>query len=325
MSMIPLQAENARKEINGNGINCDDWGKTCNRNGRRLVMKAKFVICTLMTVMIIATVFSCWAESYEVPELETLSPGQTVRLKESRDEGFRVMAYYGPGKTYMEAGGYKPYKQNKITAYFNEGGWVLIHLRYQTAKERYVYIADNAFESLSGVPRIDEMQYYLGKTVSETAVRLGPSFDFISADNVKSIPAGTNVKVFFQKNGFAYAEFRSGKGNVRMWIPLTSIQIYDSGTYEPVERQKVPVNDSNSKNEQESNKSHCPNHPDAEERWEWGGYTFKYTDSKYHDYYFLSKYTCEICGYQTSEWEKGYREEHSFIDGICEGCGYVRK
>lgn len=208
-------------------------------------MKMKKLISVLFAVILLLAVVPCgMAESLEVPELDSVYPGQEVRLNGKSDEAQRVFAYYGPGEEFGSAHGYKPYKQLGITAYCNEGGWVLIHLKYRTAKERYLYMPDTAFTSLGGVTIAGEVQYYDGVTVCNAPVRLGPSDEFISEDNLTSIPENTAIRVFFQENGYMFAEFRAGSGNVRMWIPDYAVAISGTGSYTPAQRVRItPANE----------------------------------------------------------------------------------
>lgn len=195
----------------------------------------------LILVMMLMVCPGMAEEDPEVPELDELYEAQTVRMRGMTDDS-RLYAHYGPGAEYLSAGGYQPYKQGKIMAYFNEGGWVLIDLKYQTAKERYVYMPDSAFGSVDDVSGVIEMQYYEGKTLRETSLRLGPSEDFIAEDGYKSLPEDTDLRVFFRKNGFVYAEFTTGSAPVRMWMPAADVEILGRGTYTPEGRERVPLN-----------------------------------------------------------------------------------
>ena len=116
---------------------------------------------------------------------------------------------------------------------------MLIHLKYKTAKERYLYMPDTAFTSLGSVSDVTEMQYYDGVTICEAPVRLGPSDEFISEANLTSIPDNTAVRVFFQKNGYMFAEFRDGSAPVRMWIPDDAVAISGTGSYTPAQRTRI--------------------------------------------------------------------------------------
>lgn len=209
-------------------------------------MGFKRLICAFLGMMMLMFSVPCFAAaegSAEVPELDTLYPAQKVRLRLLGDENKRVFGYYGPGKDYYSANGYKPYKQGRILAYFNEGGWVLVDMQYQSGKERYMYLADSAFEPVKDIPSILEMQYFEGETINATEPRLGPSVDFILADGIKSIPSGTALKVFFRKDGYYYSEFQAGETPARLWIPVSDIRILGTGTYVPDERERIRIQD----------------------------------------------------------------------------------
>ncbi len=208
-----------------------EGGKTCVK--KRLIGMILVMVLAFMVVHALA-------DEYTVPELDELYPGQTVRLVGKSNEQ-RVFAYYGPGANYYSGHGYKPYKQKTITAYFNEGGWVLIHLQYQTAKERYLYMPDTAFTSLDGVSKVYEMSYFNAVTTDVAPLRLGPADDFVSENELKDIPAGTELKVFFQKNGYVFGEFLNEETPVRMWMPASAVKIMGKGAYTPAERKRIPV------------------------------------------------------------------------------------
>ena len=138
--------------------------------------------------------------------------------------GYRVYAYAGPGKSYVSVGGYKPDSQRKITVYFEENGFVLSDVLYRTAEERFVYLPKYSFDSIADIPAVSDLPFYQGVTTADLVPSWGPDSRFNAVQSL-SAEKGTDVKIFFQENGFVYAEYRCGKGTVRMWLPADGIEI----------------------------------------------------------------------------------------------------
>ena len=159
-----------------------------------------------------------------VPTLSDISSGSEAHLRELNDKEQRVPYYIGPGKTYVLAGGYLPAKQVKITAYYEENGWVLADVQYKTIEERMVYLSRNSFDSIGSIPAVNDLGYYEGTTTSNITPSWGPDNSFNSVKSLM-IDKGTSVKIFFQENGFVYAEYKCSMGNVRMWLPANNIEI----------------------------------------------------------------------------------------------------
>lgn len=159
-----------------------------------------------------------------VPVLSETYPGSDAHLRKSNDDGYRVYSYVGPGKAFVPSGGYKPYKQRKITVYFEEDGFVLADVLYQTAEERVVYLPKYGFDSIGNIPVVSNLEYYNGITTASITPSWGPDNRFNSVSSL-AVDKGVTVKVFFQENGFVYAEYVCGKGTVRMWLPADNVDI----------------------------------------------------------------------------------------------------
>ena len=95
------------------------------------------------------------------------------------------------------------------------------------AEERYVFFHRNFFDDKGNVPQITNLPYYTGKTTSAVDPRWGPSNGFnVVKDYTAS--AGTSLRIFFQENGFVYAEYSCSKGLVRMWLPADKVSCSDA-------------------------------------------------------------------------------------------------
>lgn len=267
----------------------------------------------------------------DIPSLDSLYGKKEVRLKTLTNKEQRVLAYYGPSKNHVSAGGYKPDKQVKVEAYFNEAGWVFIDLKYKTAQERYLFVGDNAFDSLAGVTNVSEMAYFEGITVRDTNPRLGPSTEFFFADELKNLSAGNAIKMFFQKNGFVYAEFMKGAKPVRLWIPLSDVTVTGSGNYQSVEREKVRSRSVKSFTDDCGNlitateyTEKCPNCSGIVDVFYVEG-AYAVIDEKMH---FTGPYSGERC--RSCDWKSftggdiGTQSEHEFVNGVCRFCGYEK-
>ena len=162
-----------------------------------------------------------------VPVLSEVYPGLGAHLRKSGDEGFRVYSYTGPGKTFVPSGGYKPNKQRKITVYFEEDGWVLADVQYQTSEERVVSLPKYSFDPIGNIPTVSSLEYYTGTTTASITPSWGPDNRFNSVSSLV-VDKGTELKVFLQENGFVYAEYVCTKGTVRMWLPANNVEVKDA-------------------------------------------------------------------------------------------------
>ena len=186
------------------------------------------------------------------PEL-TL-PNETVKLRSLGDSERRHQAYYGPAKTYPDAGAYKPAKATKVIALFSDGEYVLVDMNYQTAGRCCLYFRYSAVEGSHAEAMPDKT--YPAKTKTMLIPMLGPGTEYLPlvqttpskyenwsfADlagkfggsleiyealkpqkNKVYLEPETEVSVFFETNGWAFAEFQCAIGLVRAWLPADSL------------------------------------------------------------------------------------------------------
>lgn len=171
----------------------------------------------------------------------------------------RHQSYYGPGKQYAQAGAYKPYKVRTSSALFQEGDYVLVDFDYQTAGKHCVYFKASTLEnkpyleqvSLTGYPAVTntmlipmcgpgtDYEYVTQRKQSKYATYDVATLIGLFGDTwvifqaiVKSykddkfcvyLESGTNVSVFFESNGWVFAEFTCEAGLVRAWLPASSV------------------------------------------------------------------------------------------------------
>lgn len=136
-------------------------------------------------------------------------------------ESERVQSRCGPAKTYHGAGAYKTYKMTSTEALFIEGSYVLVDLDYTTVGKRIVYFPTSAFYSMRNVPSVS-LQSVAAYTTSALTPTFGPGYDYDTFDEA-AIASGTSLRVFFEENGWVFAEFDCDLGVVRAWIPVEQV------------------------------------------------------------------------------------------------------
>lgn len=170
-------------------------------------------------------------------------------LKFLQDEDDRYQSYFGPSKSYPEAGAYKPHKVNKLTELFREGDFVLVDMDYQTAGKRCVYFKASALNN-GGSVESETLTTYPAVTTALLIPKCGPGMEYENVEQKKEskyadwsledlfdvLGAGvldaiqptrnsvylepeTNLDVFFETDGWIFAEFTCEMGLVRAWIP----------------------------------------------------------------------------------------------------------
>ena len=133
----------------------------------------------------------------------------------------------------QRAGGYKPYKVVSATVLFREGDYVLVDLDYKTVGRRCLYFKYSAITSAAA----DQVSLIAYPAVTTSAVqpKFGPGYEYDSVvkknqsngstmqENVV-IGSGTQLSVFFEMNGWVFAEFGSILGTIRAWLPANTVQ-----------------------------------------------------------------------------------------------------
>ena len=166
------------------------------------------------------------AKPVTVPVLSEVYPGIVARMGTIGDT-YYLYSYLGPGKTFVGSGSYQSDKLKEIIVYFEEDGYVLADVQYQTVDERYVWLPAGHFGYTKGIPSVSKLKYYTGTTTADIKPNWGPAGKYRQYNNL-AINKGTEIKIFFQENGFVYAEYSSGKGKARMWLPANKIKINDA-------------------------------------------------------------------------------------------------
>jgi len=139
-------------------------------------------------------------------------------------------AYYGPNsRQYAKAGAYKAASVTNALALFREGDYALVDLYYPATGKACVYFPVKELTNRN-IPE-EYLTSYSAKTTSEVEVMEGPGYDYHAADvpylsNTKRLrlARGTWIDVFFEMDGWVFAEFSCEAGMVRAWLPEYQVE-----------------------------------------------------------------------------------------------------
>ena len=150
-------------------------------------------------------------------------PGAMASLRKFSGNDQRHQSYAGPGSDYSTAGAYKSRKVQGVEAFFEENGYVFVHLSYETVADRYLYFRKNLFSNLPSVPSISEWTYKKGTTISSITPSWGPGSGYTTE---KEFVARKNLRInaLFKQNDYVYAEYECARGTVRRWLPEDMIE-----------------------------------------------------------------------------------------------------
>lgn len=161
--------------------------------------------------------------------------GASTDLRPVPEEEMRRQAFFGPSSDYPGAGGYQPYKVLSAYALFREGGFVLVDLDYLTVGKRCVYFKSSYLtnDSVDAVT----LTGYAAKTTAEIQPMYGPgsTYDLVTkatknkeTGRIKTekvlVRKGAEVTVFFETDGWVFAEFSCNLGTIRAWLPAEQVQ-----------------------------------------------------------------------------------------------------
>ena len=154
---------------------------------------------------------------------------RSARISPESDRTVRYQSYAGPGRNYATSGAFLPYKVQSLEVYFEENSFVLVHLRYQTVEDRWLYFPRwNVVGKPSDLPVIGSHQTVEAVTRQRIIPRWGPGSNY-SQESEFPAEAGIRVQVLFTQNGYAYGEYSCPKGLVRMWLPIEQLDAGSEG------------------------------------------------------------------------------------------------
>ncbi len=137
-------------------------------------------------------------------------------------ESYRAQAHSGPSRNYSEVGAYKPYKISRADGLFIEGSYVLVDMNYTTVGVRRVYFTRGTFHSTGSVPEVS-LTGYPAVTTNSVLPRFGPGGLYDPFEDA-SVGPNTELTVFFEENGYVFAEFEAGFQLVRAWINANDVK-----------------------------------------------------------------------------------------------------
>jgi len=134
-------------------------------------------------------------------------------------EAYRVIVHSGPSwSEYTEGDGYKPYKIARADGLFIENdSYILVDMWYTTEGVRREYFTRSAFHSTGGVPEVS-FTGYAAVTTEQVVPRYGPGIKYDKHDNI-TLAANTELTVYFEEDGYVFADFKIGVQLMRAWIP----------------------------------------------------------------------------------------------------------
>ena len=185
----------------------------------------KKMICLMLALTCLFSMISmAFADGSSWPAISLTGYG--TALKPSKDESRRYQSTFGPGK-YPGAGAYKPCKVTSATALFREGDFVLVDLDYKTVGRRCLYFKSSALSN----PNVEQVTLTPTTAVLTADVQptFGPGYQYdgIDHDNKRIVlRQGTMVNVFFEADGWVFAEFGCQLGTIRGWIPMNMVSAY---------------------------------------------------------------------------------------------------
>ena len=124
-------------------------------------------------------------------------------------------------RNYAESGAYKPYKTSRIDGLFIEGGYIFVEISYPSVGLRRLYFSTGKLKGTGSVPSIT-LDGYPAVTTASVSARYGPGGQYDPYDNA-SVGANTSLTVFFEENGYVFAEYEAGFQLVRAWINANSV------------------------------------------------------------------------------------------------------
>ena len=143
----------------------------------------------------------------------------------------RIQSRLGPSKDYCGGGAYKPYKTTSLYALFSENGYVFVDMDYSTVWHRRLYFPISKVYNLESSMQSKQWRGYAATTTVDITPSFGPGFDYDLFDSAP-LAAGNHVTVFFEENGYVFAEFNTTVSDtkstreetIRCYLPADKVQ-----------------------------------------------------------------------------------------------------
>jgi len=141
-------------------------------------------------------------------------PRYSITVKDKGTD--RLYSYNGPSQAYTEAGSFQSNAFTRAEGLWIDGDYLYVDMYYRGVGTLRTYFRTYNFRNLADVPQADFTEYP-AVTTAETQALYGPSSSYLIIDNAL-LPSGTELSVYLEENGYAFAEFESADGLTRGWI-----------------------------------------------------------------------------------------------------------
>ena len=177
---------------------------------------------------VLATATPTETPAQTIAALQTLAPEPTpgpvpwptYTLKSYRlqiaDATSNKQSYSGPSKNYSEAGSFVPVNMSRTDGLFKEDRYILVDMNYSTIGLRRVYFRCGIFRSTYDVPEAT-LTGYPALTTEPVTAWYGPGTKYNEFPEA-SLGANAPVTVFFEEDGYVFAEYQTAFKLVRAWI-----------------------------------------------------------------------------------------------------------
>ena len=151
----------------------------------------------------------------------SIALGGTRTEPSKKDPEYRIQAFHGPNKSYSGAGAYKIKKIVALKVLFSEGGFVYVDVQYKTVGRRCVYFQKGELK----VKDAQELNLtpHPATTTGSVEPQLGPGYGY-AAFTEGALAGGTSISVFFETDGWVFAEFNCSVGKARGWLPESQVR-----------------------------------------------------------------------------------------------------
>ena len=107
-----------------------------------------------------------------------------------------------------------------------EGDYVLVDMSYRTVGRRILYFKDSSLTNAS-VEYVN-LRAYPAVTTETVRPMFGPGYIYDAVEdhsgNSVTLGARNRVNVFFEAEGWVFAEFSCSLGTIRAWLPAYQVQ-----------------------------------------------------------------------------------------------------
>lgn len=164
-----------------------------------------------------------------IPSLSEMYKGISVQFRAFGNNGKgKIRLLSGPSDEYALIRYVIPGERHEADVFFIENDKVFTHFTHKyppPIADWYAYIAKKSFTSdqLDGVPEITKLPYVMKQLHTDVTPRQGPGRQYAEWEKL-TIPQGTSLKCYFEKNDYCFVECDSGSEPVRAWVPMEYLE-----------------------------------------------------------------------------------------------------